>query len=305
MSEIRFNGLYFHDGGKLWFRFYPENGVSARYVDGKVTPRTAASMISPGQAGFGIGTYKLDGESVDLQLQFPDGPRRFGGTLVGETLNLQYIAEGKQNPTRPYVFQPLDPPDLAIPPVALAHELRARLSNGMVERTALEAAAAVGDPISALALRSVFDVEEVSSRFASLGAPACLRVLLALSWTEDGVWYTPKQGVTKGGTRKEDEGKLLRTLAKWCLNPDDKLLAKAKTEFGEVVRVGPAYQFLDATMKMVLAESESARANAMREALTLYLARDPFAASELVRAKVVPWLHGQGDPLAEMIKNIK
>lgn len=51
MSEIRFDGLYFYDGGKLWFRFHPKDQVDARYIDEKVTPRRAASLISPGQGG--------------------------------------------------------------------------------------------------------------------------------------------------------------------------------------------------------------------------------------------------------------
>lgn len=305
MNSPRFNGIYAAPNSPLYFRLYADGRAEGRFLEGQPDPRLAAANLGAGFGGYAAGRFELQGEGLVLHLAFPFGERRYEGRLVDAGVELKFIQPGKDNPAKLYAFHELSASALEPPQLTQAHLLRGRLRDGGIERSRVEAAAEVGDPVAMLALRPYLETERISQAFAALGADACLRLLLALSWSEDGIWYTPKQGVVKGGSRKEEEGKTLRALAKWCLKPSEKTLTKVEQEFAEVTKIGPAFQFLDAAVRVIKAEDETARAAAMKDALTLHLAQDPPAAFELARAQVVPWLMGTGDPLADMLERIK
>lgn len=305
MAQIRFDGIYHKDDIALWLRFHPGNTVTGRFIKAKVTPSEASSLVAEGLGGFGAGTYELSGDALSLHLTFPFGVWRYSGKLVEEGVELKYLKEGSDYPAQVYTFHPLGARELEPNQTSRAHSLRRSLAAQSVERGRVEAAAAIGDPVAMLALQPYLEIEQTAARFAALGAGACMRLLLALTWSDDGVWYTPKQGVVKGGSRKEEEGKTLRAIAKWCLKPADKTLTKVEQEFAEVTKIGPAFQLLDAAVRVIKAADEAARCAAMKDALTLHLAQDLPAAFELARAQVVPWLMGTGDPLADTLERIK
>lgn len=305
MNTLRYNGIYRASTSPLHFRVYEDGRAEGRFFDTQPDPRVAAANLGPGVGGYASGSFELTSELVVLQLTFPFGNRRYEGRVVGAGIELKFVQEGKDNPTKLYAFHELSESDLEAPQATRAHLLRGKLSDGGLDRTRVEAAAAIGDPVAMLAVQTYLEIARISKVFAGLGSNACLRLLLALSWSEDGLWYTPKQGVVQGASRKDDEGKTLRALAKWCLKPDDKILAKAEQEFAEVIKVGPAFKFLDAALRVIKAADDAGRSAAMTEALTLHLAQDPPAAFETARAQVVPWLLGIGDPLADVLQRLK
>lgn len=303
-AALRTDGVY-RGGTKTWLRMLGGGGVLGAFLQPNMSAEAAAKRLHPGLGGLGTGTVSAIEGGLRIEFQFPAGVWVYEGGLEDGALSMWWVKDGKRKSAITFHFEPLDAEALAPPQEARVHQLRARLANGELASDRAEAAAAIGDPVAALACRPFFDVKEVSRRFAGLGREACLRVLLALCWSDDGQWYEPKQGVAKDGSRKCDEGKVLRSIAKWCVKPSSKLVSKAQTDYGDVVRVGPAYQYLDAMMRVLLAENEDESAAAMQDALTLHLAQDVIGGYELVRKKVVPWLLGTGDPLAEMVARVK
>lgn len=304
MTSLRFTGIYCARDAALYFKLHADGRAEARFFKNRPEPRLAAAQLGPGLAGYASGRFELEAEKLTLWLTFPFGENRYEGRVVDGGVELKYVAEGKDNPTKVYAFHELSAQDLELPLASRAHALRAKLSAGEVPRHHVEALADLGDPVAILALYPL-EIERIARSFAELGAVACLRLLLALSWSDDGEWFTPKQGLTTGGSRKDDEGKTLRALAKWCLKPEEMALAKVEKELAEVIKVGADFKFLDAALRVIKAPDESARRAALTEALTFHVTQDPPGAFELARAKLGPGLLGTTDPLSDMLKRIK
>jgi hypothetical protein len=305
VNSIRFDGIYLATDGELAFRLEESGSLHARFFTGSTKPAVAAQSLAPGTSGYGSGSYELEGDKIRLRVSFPGRDSVYEGQVIVEGLELRFIKQGRENPPFLYAFHQLTPDELAPSLAARAHEVRVRLEKGEITRQPLEVAAALGDPAARLALHPALDIANVAEGFAKLGSVACVRLLLAMSWSDDGNFFRPMQSLTTGGGRGDDQGKVLRSLAKWCLKPDIKTLEKAKEQLSDVGKTSKGSAFLQLAIKAAGSDVESERSAAVEEALRFNVDRDPYLASEEMQKRIVPWLMGGEDWLAEHLKRIK